>query len=196
MNQPTAGTLLRRVWPPLRRLLRGPILFELLFLLMALGFLLAATNPRFRNESLPLIIASLSAAFIMLAIVWRLAGRLAATEEREAAWREQLSEGAGQQGAQQEEPAPWFGFLLAVVYLGSFFGLVFGFGMYIGVPAFLLGFLVLHGKLPWQATALIFVLVGLGLPLIFRLAFNLTLWVGAIPELVGGWVGGGYVPPL
>ena len=151
-----------------------------------LGLSAAATNPRFRNESLPLIVASLSAAFIILAIVWRLAGRLAATEEREAAWREQLSEGAGQQGAQPEEPTPWFAFLLAVVYLGSFFGLVFGFGMYIGVPAFLLGFLVLHGKLPWQATALIFVVVGLGLPLIFRLAFNLRLWVGAIPELVGG----------
>jgi uncharacterized membrane protein YfcA len=169
----------------------GTLIFELLFLAMPLAFIGGALNPAYKGGHLPLIVASITAGLLLVAMLRRLTTSPSG-QQQEAGWGQSASE----ESTSEETVAPWFGFLVAIAYLGLFFGLVFVVGAYVAIPVFLLIFLRLHGKLSLTMNGLVVLVVGVGLPLIFRFIFNLELWLGAVPVAIRGWIGGGFVPPI
>jgi len=68
-------------------------------------------------------------------------------------------------------------------------------GFFVAVPICVFAFLILQGKLDWlKATA--FAAVLWVVLYIFQRVLGLELWLGVIPEVIPGILGGGILPPL
>ncbi len=101
--------------------------------------------------------------------------------------------GAGAEGG--EEPVPWPAVARSMGYALGFLALVFILGFYLIPPLFIATYLIVDARVParWAifsgvaATAL---LIG-GMQ-----AVNVDVWLGMLPEIIPGYLGGSMIPPI
>ena len=93
------------------------------------------------------------------------------------------------------EMTPWSSVIRVMAWGTGFFVLVFFLGYFVVPPFFVAAFLVKEAEVrPLNA---IFISLGLCIALFGGLTLlRIDLWVGAIPEIIPGYLGGGIIPPL
>lgn len=165
----------------------------------ALGLFVLACLVETRNLPPALQIASYLAGFITLALIVLLAaGRFRPELLR---WTEtalqDLWGGSNKDAATlpPEEAPPWPAIAKSMGYAVGFLGFSFLLGLVLVPPIFLSLYLIVEAKVPaiWAvlsgvvATALL--MTGMHL-------VHIDVWVGAIPEIIPGLLGGSIIPPI
>jgi hypothetical protein len=183
------------------------IIFELLLLAM-LGyiFFISAADLLPRQRLVPLIIAIPSAVLLVLTIAGEVSPRLMrqfnvsiidfmpSIDADEIARMEAV-------GVVDSAPTSLATELRQIVvvlsWMWGFFVVLFIFGMLIGIPLFLISFLLLYSRLIWWKTLLTTVSIMLIIWGAFIQILGLQLWSGVIKVDIGflSW-GGEFIPPI
>ena len=184
------------------------IVFELLLLAM-LGyiFFISAADLGARQRMVPLVIAVPTTALLLLTIAGELSPRLMrqfnvslvdfipATEREEIARMEEAAEivtqGPSSLGTELRQIAG------VLAWMWGFFVFSFIFGMLIGIPAFIIVFLLTYSRLEWWKTLLTAAAVMVVIWGAFMKILGLQLWSGVIEVDIGflSW-GGEFIPPI
>lgn len=106
------------------------------------------------------------------------------------------SVGRGPESAEGGEgPLPLSAIARSMGYALGFLALVFIFGFYLIPPIFIATYLILDARVPplWAVVA------GVGATVLLiggMQAVNVDVWVGVIPEIIPGYLGGSLLPPI
>lgn len=103
--------------------------------------------------------------------------------------------GDGEQAGQSGGRAEWRSALHLSAWLIGFFALFFLVGFFASMPLFLIIFLRSQGT-SWTRSVIVAVGVWTFCLMVFQWIFALKMWLGVIPEIASGILGGGITPPL
>jgi putative tricarboxylic transport membrane protein len=90
----------------------------------------------------------------------------------------------------------WNQIVPVLIWLAIFFALFISIGTLPGVFVFDVYLMHSFGKYPWLSSSIVSLIITCLVFFIFEIALNLQLWPGAVPELIPGYLGGGFLPPL
>jgi hypothetical protein len=100
------------------------------------------------------------------------------------------------QGQGNSDFTPWGPVLNLFGWVFGFYGAVFLFGFVVATPVFLAAFLRKKAGVGWIGAVSSGILCTLLFCSFIQVLFKIPLWLGAIPRLVPGILGGSIVPPL
>lgn len=94
-----------------------------------------------------------------------------------------------------QEATSWSSVIRVMAWAVAFFVLVFFLGFFLVPPVFIAAFLIMEaGVSPFRAiVASLITSIALDSGMVF---LKVGLWMGAIPEIIPGFVGGSIIPPL
>lgn len=184
------------------------IVFELLLLAM-LGyiFFISAADLLPRQRFVPLVIAIPTTVMLLFTIAGEISPRLMSqfnvslvdfmpsAERAEISRMEQAAE-AGQ-GVTSSLATEFRQIAGILAWMWGYFVFSFIFGMLIGIPSFLIVFLLTYSRLEWWKTLLTTVAIMLVIWGAFMKLLGLQLWSGVIEVDLGfmSW-GGEFIPPI
>lgn len=183
----------------MKTLRKASFIFTLLLLLLVLSMVVASFGYRPKARLFPLVIGVptlLMLVFLAAAEFFpRFSKRLEVGIETFFGGR--LSEVAeGGNARETSETSGWVRVGTIFGWLVLLFGLVFFAGFYVASPPFLLLFFLVEAKLSWPRALAFTLAISIPIYLIFDLGLNMSIWPGAIPEIIPDFLGGGIVPPL
>jgi hypothetical protein len=181
------------MWPWVRRVLTVTIIVEA-GLLALFAFLLADTlDPDFRGGWFVTATLVLGLAFLAPVFARDIAAAVRGRPPQPAGAADRGAFGGEDEGPQA---ITWGTIGEAALTLTGVFSAIFVLGVLLGTALAAWVILIWQSQLNFGKALIGAVLIGIMLPVAFALALDLTLWPGAIPQLIPDWVGGGLIPPL
>jgi len=116
-------------------------------------------------------------------------------KKMEVGLEDMLGASSPEKESEETEQASTAGIMRMIYWIVGFFVSIFLLGIKVSFPLFILSFILIEGKERlWKA----FLVTAVGSALIFiALDFlGITLWVGALPEIIPGILGGSNIPRL
>lgn len=90
----------------------------------------------------------------------------------------------------------WILLLRAVAVMAGLFLAIMLLGVVIGLTLATFAILRLHMQVPLRLAALLALIWGIVVPVVFGTTLDVAMWPGLVPELIPRWIGGGILPPL
>ncbi|RJR32217.1 MAG: tripartite tricarboxylate transporter TctB family protein [Desulfobacteraceae bacterium] len=120
--------------------------------------------------------------------------------ELNPAWRisrgRKEGEKAESEGREDSDFTSWGPVLNLLSWVFGFYAAIFFLGFLVATPFFLAGFLHRKAGIRWTAAVSSGVLCTLLSAWFVEKVFKISLWLGAIPKLIPGVLGGSIVPPF
>lgn len=168
------------------------LLFTAALSLFVIALLIAAFDLPVLLRYAPFIAGGLTLFFLVVLLAGRFDARILSWTE--TALKDIWGGGADSRIEEAEEiPSPWPAVLRVIAYAVGFLLAVYWFGFFLTTPIFILTYLTLDaGARPLSALVASAALSALILVTLTQL--NVDLWIGRIPELVPGYLGGAVEP--
>lgn len=115
---------------------------------------------------------------------WKIAGGRKEEEKAESGSKE------------ESEFTSWGPVLNLLAWVFGFYAAIFLFGFLVATPFFLAGFLLRKAGVRWTVAVSSGILCTLFSAWFVQKIFKIGLWLGAIPKLIPGVLGGSIVPPF
>jgi len=179
---------------------QGSFIFTLVLTLLVLAFALGALRYIPAARQIPLVVAVPTLLLLIFLLVAELVPNLSArggggfTNVLET--QLQGRPGGARTGVSDTTDRPeWRASLPVMGWMASFVALTMLLGFRISVPVFLVAYLRVRGKIGLLRAVLIGLAVSAGLYVALNSA-RITIWQGAIPEIIPDILGGANPPPL
>jgi hypothetical protein len=102
----------------------------------------------------------------------------------------------GEADSEDRDFASWGPVLNLLGWVFGFYAMLFLFGFMVATPVFLAGFLRRKAGVGWAGSVSCGVLCTLLSAYLVQVLFKIDLWLGAVPRLVPGFLGGSILPPF
>ncbi|HZD41339.1 MAG TPA: tripartite tricarboxylate transporter permease [Terriglobales bacterium] len=174
----------------------GAVLFYLFLLAVVLAMIWASLSMPYRARQLPLLIAVPTALLLGVSILIELNPGLIRRFQRRSARTFYRDEKEGEAPSGLSDLPPFRGFLIGGAWVALMFVLVLSLGFLAATLLFVPCFLWLFARYPWWQvslyTGILFVVEWVGCDILL----GLSLWPGAVPQVIPHLLGGGVLPPF
>ncbi|MFQ5850365.1 MAG: hypothetical protein ACE5JU_07210 [Candidatus Binatia bacterium] len=175
--------------------LKGSLVFSLLLTLFVVALLVTAQDYPEDVRLVPLVIGIPTVVLFTILLVGEFYPTLMQRMEStlEDLWGGQ-ARGSGVKAVSQELTS-WSSVIRVMSWAVAFFVLVFLLGFFLVPPVFVAAFLIREAEMRPVSAIIASIVASLGL--LGGMTFlRVDLWMGAVPELIPGFVGGSIIPPI